>query len=85
MAKYQPVKLTFDLSDDFQLQIYNHLKKRSNGSAYIRTLIYNDMTKEDKVIIQKENVIIEKEPEIVEYEDKVEEEKKDDMIMDGLF
>lgn len=43
MTKYKAVKLTFDLEDEFQLKLYNHLKKRTNGSAYIRTLIHQDL------------------------------------------
>ena len=34
----------FDLEDEFQAKLYDYLKKRSNGSSYIRTLIHSDMT-----------------------------------------
>jgi hypothetical protein len=33
----------FDLDDEYQLKLYNHLKNRTNGSSYIRTLLHQDL------------------------------------------
>lgn len=46
MTKYQSVKILFDLDDEYQAKLYNHLKNRTNGSSYVRTLLHLDMVKD---------------------------------------
>jgi hypothetical protein len=41
MPNYKSVKIIFDLEDEHQKMLYEFLKKRSNRSSYIRTLLYN--------------------------------------------
>jgi hypothetical protein len=43
MTRWQSVKITFDLDDEYQLKLYNYLKNRTNGSSYVRTLLHQDM------------------------------------------
>lgn len=43
MTNYKPVKIMFDIDDEYQLKLYKHIKERTNGSSYIRSLIYQDM------------------------------------------
>jgi hypothetical protein len=33
----------FDLDDEYQAKLYEHLKQRTNGSSYIRSLIHQDL------------------------------------------
>lgn len=48
MTNYKSVKITFDLDDSHQAQLYHYLKNRTNGSSYIRSLIHLDMVKGSK-------------------------------------
>lgn len=89
--KYKPVKIIFDLNDEHQLELYNHLKKRSNGSSYVRTLIYSDMN-EVKPKINEQEVRRYEEPEnnyveeVIEQPPKVFKESQDDtVILDGIL
>lgn len=43
MTNYKPVKIMFDLDDEYQAKLYEHLKRRTNGSSYIRSLIHQDL------------------------------------------
>lgn len=43
MANYKPIKITFDLDDPYHLQLYEYLKRQTNGSSYIRTLLHQSM------------------------------------------
>lgn len=43
MGQFKSIKITFDFDDEYQVKLYNHIKQRSNGSSYVRTLIHQDM------------------------------------------
>lgn len=43
MPNYKSVKILFDISDEYQNKLYKHLKERTNGSSYIRSLIHQDI------------------------------------------
>jgi hypothetical protein len=43
MANYKPVKIMFDLDDPYHLGLYKYLKRQTNGSSYVRTLLHQDL------------------------------------------
>jgi hypothetical protein len=43
MTNYKSVKILFDLDDPYQLKLYEHLKARTNGSSYVRSLIHKEV------------------------------------------
>lgn len=57
----------FDLDDEYQAKLYEHLKRRTNGSSYIRSLIHQDLfsiskntippLSDYKIIKEQDNVI----------------------------
>jgi hypothetical protein len=78
MTKYQSVKVTFDLDDEYQLKLYEHLKNRTNGSSYIRTLIHLDLIgKEPQINVA--SVFPAKEDEFVK-EHKVNDERSESVV-----
>lgn len=73
MTQYKPVKIMFDIDDQYQLKLYEHLKQRTNGSSYIRTLIHQDLIKYGEVGTdenQPTSPII-SEPEIITYKEPI--------------
>jgi hypothetical protein len=71
MANYKPLKLTFDLDDEYQKAIYDYIKERSNQSSYIRSLVHSDMRSKqpasEPLIIDYKDEIVESKIEKVEY------------------
>lgn len=65
MTKYKPVKIMFDLDDEYHLMLYNHLKKQTNGSSYIRTLLHQDINNNNLVVKEQDKSIVEK-PKVVD-------------------
>lgn len=47
MTNYKGIKITFDIDDPNHLTLYNYLKKQTNGSSFIRSLLYENI-KSDK-------------------------------------
>jgi len=91
LVRYKPVKVMFDLEDEFQAKLYDYLKKRSNGSSYIRTLIHSDMTGVKQQIIYEPVIetkpvdIVVPEQIIVPEHNEVEDNTEDDIILDGIL
>lgn len=69
MANYKPVKIMFDLDDQYHLSLYKYLKGQTNGSSFIRTLLHQNLNeskqdtrlppqlKEYPVVNVQENVV----------------------------
>jgi hypothetical protein len=80
----------FDLEDSHHLELYNYLKRRSNGSSYIRTLIHSDMNEvkqqtQPEHVIEAEpiEIVVNGQPTIPTYE--VVKEQDDDVIFEGII
>lgn len=82
----------FNLNDEYQLKLYNYLKKHSNGSSYVRTLIHMDLfknkhTNTNDLILkdyqEDKDVIINK--EINEIENQKVKEDNNEIFLDGII
>lgn len=62
MANYKPVKIIFDIEDEYQQNLYNHLKKRSNQSSFIRTLLHTDLLRKENnyEVVKEQDILDEK-------------------------
>ena len=66
MTQYKPVKILFDLDDEFHQELYNYLKKQTNGSSYIRMLLHEDMNKNNKVVKEQVKTEIVEQPKLMD-------------------
>ena len=55
MTNYRPVKITFDIDDPYHKALYEYLKKQTNGSSFIRTLLHQSMNNNKVVETQFHN------------------------------
>lgn len=99
MANYKSIKITFDIEDEYQLKQYLHIKRRTNSSSYIRTLVQIDIgginEKDNNSQILKEQIehkdIIESTENVVKESPKISypiatiEEDDDEVFLDGLL
>lgn len=100
MANYKPVKILFDIDDEYQRELYEHLMERTNKSSYIRSLLHQNLSKGGSQPPYQNNYEIVKEQENIK---KVEETRyapsaspapkvsvkqpieDDKLVLDGLF
>lgn len=80
MTKYQSVKVTFDLDDDFQLKLYEYLKDRTNGSSYIRTLIHQDIAANQPPI--QPMTVINYQPDLVVKEPVIQNSEQSETVVE---